>query len=187
MSERYKFHNQEMLYFITPTIVQWCDIFTRDCYKNIFVDSVNSCIAHKRLRVHARVLMTNHAHMIISTEGEKLEDIMRDLKKYTAKAIFNELKNNGRESRIWLSNIFQFEGRKNPHNTCIRIWQQQHHPIKLRDGDMLRKRFRYPHDNPVRAGFVAQHEHWIYSSAIDYAGGKGLIEVDKIILSVFDM
>ena len=187
MSERYKFHNQDMLYFITPTIVQWCDIFTRDRYKNIFVDSVNYCIANKGLRVHAWVLMTNHAHMIISTEGEKLEHIMRDLKKFTAKAIFEELTQNGKESRFWLSNIFQFEGRKNAHNTYIQIWQQKNHPIELRDGEKLRQRFRYTHENPVRAGYVAQPEHWIYSSAIDYVGGKGLIEVDKIILSVFDM
>jgi len=30
--------------------------------------------------VHAWVLMTNHAHLIISTEGDKMEHILRDMK-----------------------------------------------------------------------------------------------------------
>jgi putative transposase len=42
--------------------------------------------------------MTNHAHLIISTEGEKMEDILRDLKKFTAKAIVNKIRENGVES-----------------------------------------------------------------------------------------
>lgn len=72
MSERYKFHNQENIYFITPTVVQWCDVFTRDRYRNIVVDSINHCIEAKGLRVHAWVMMTNHLHMIISTEGDNI-------------------------------------------------------------------------------------------------------------------
>lgn len=29
-------------------------------------------------------------------------------------------------------------------------------------------------------GFVSVPEHWRYSSAIDYSGGKGLIEIDFV-------
>jgi putative transposase len=38
----------------------------------------------------------------------------------------------------------------------------------------------YIHSNPVEAGFVAEPEHWKYSSAMDYAGGKGPLEIDLV-------
>ena len=41
------------------------------------------------------------------------------------------------------------------------------------------QRLLYLHENPVRAGFVYEPEHWMYSSAIDYYNGvqKGLLEI----------
>ncbi|WP_262713337.1 hypothetical protein [Algoriphagus aquimarinus] len=36
----------------------------------------------------------------------------------------------------------------------------------------------YIHENPVRAGIVEKPEDYLYSSARNYAGMKGLIEVD---------
>ncbi len=35
-------------------------------------------------------------------------------------------------------------------------------------------------DNPVEAGFVNDPYHWKYSSAINYSGGKGLLEIDYV-------
>lgn len=34
--------------------------------------------------------------------------------------------------------------------------------------------------NPVNAGFVEKPEHWKYSSAVDYSGRKGLLDVELI-------
>lgn len=38
----------------------------------------------------------------------------------------------------------------------------------------------YIHQNPVTSGFVTEDYYWKYSSAIDYSGGKGLLEIDLI-------
>jgi hypothetical protein len=38
----------------------------------------------------------------------------------------------------------------------------------------------YIHDNPVNAGLVAEPDHYLYSSAIDYAGGNGMVKVEVI-------
>jgi REP element-mobilizing transposase RayT len=175
------------MYFITPTIVQWCDVFTRDRYKNIFVDSLNYCITAKGLRVHAWVLMTNHAHLIISTESEKMEHILRDLKKFTAKAIVTEIRENGMESRDWLLRTFEYEGKRNSNNVEIQFWQHNNHPIELWNDMMLKQKFKYIHENPVRAGFVASPEHWLYSSAVDYAGGIGFVKIEKVLDPIFDL
>jgi len=40
ISTRYKFIDNNALYFTTSTIVEWTDIFTREMYKTILPDSV---------------------------------------------------------------------------------------------------------------------------------------------------
>jgi len=35
----------------------------------------------------------------------------------------------------------------------------------------------YIHNNPVEAGFVEKPEDWLYTSAADYLGIKGLIPI----------
>ena len=39
------------------------------------------------------------------------------------------------------------------------------------------QKLAYIHDNPVKDGIVEQAEDYIYSSARDYSGRKGLLEV----------
>jgi len=38
----------------------------------------------------------------------------------------------------------------------------------------------YTHQNPVKSFFVREAEDYVYSSAIDYAGEKGLLDIDPI-------
>jgi putative transposase len=44
---------------------------------------------------------------------------------------------------------------------------------------MMQQKIEYIHQNPVKRGYVDQAEHWRYSSARDYLGGRGLLPVDK--------
>ena len=53
-------------------------------------------------------------------------------------------------------------------------------PIELWSAEVIEQKLNYIHNNPVEAGFVLDPEYWKYSSAIDYAGGKGLLEIDYI-------
>jgi hypothetical protein len=43
MSRNYKFHNSEGLYFVSFVVVGWLDVFTRNEYKDLFVDSLEFC------------------------------------------------------------------------------------------------------------------------------------------------
>jgi len=45
---------------------------------------------------------------------------------------------------------------------------------------VIEQKADYLHDNPVAAGFVNEAWHWKYSSAIDYCGDKGLIDLDEL-------
>ena len=57
-------------YFLTLTVVDWVDIFTRPAYRHIFTDAQNFAIETKGTEVYVWVLMSNHAHIIASAKGE---------------------------------------------------------------------------------------------------------------------
>ena len=76
--------------------------------------------------------------------------------------------------------IFKKAGEKNSRNQGHQFWQQDNHPIELSTPEMKRQRLKYLHENPVRAGIVQEPEHYVYSSAIDYAGGKGLVKLEML-------
>lgn len=44
----------------------------------------------------------------------------------------------------------------------------------------MEKKLEYIHNNPVRAGIVSRAEDYLYSSALDYSGEKGLLQIEKI-------
>ncbi len=64
MSTKYKFTDPEGTYFITGSVVDWIDVFTRELYKDIFLDSIRYCQKNQGLQLHAWVLMPNHFHLI---------------------------------------------------------------------------------------------------------------------------
>jgi hypothetical protein len=45
---------------------------------------------------------------------------------------------------------------------------------------LLMQKLNYIHQNPVRAEIVAKPEDYLYSSALNYAGEKGLLNVELI-------
>ena len=63
--------------------------------------------------------------------------------------------------------------------TQYQFWQEGVHPELLQSEDMVRQKINYIHQNPVKRGYVDLPEHWRYSSARDYIGMKGLLDVCK--------
>jgi putative transposase len=172
MSRKYKIRDQDKLYFVTFTIIRWLDVFTRREYRDIFLDSLKHCQKNKGLEVSAYCIMPSHVHLIIGRNGEPgLEGIIRDIKKYTAVKIIEAIRDNPQESRkeflLWL---FERAGTHNTNNTKYQFWQQKYHPIELATNEMIDQRLNYIHNNPVEAGIVLSPEHYLYSSAINYAG-----------------
>ena len=60
MSEKYKVRDQDRPYFITFAVEGWVDVFTRQSYKEIILESVRYCQKEKGLILYAWCLMTNH-------------------------------------------------------------------------------------------------------------------------------
>lgn len=170
------------MYFITFSVVHWIDVFTRNIYREILLNSFKFCQQNKGLRIHAFVIMTNHVHMIVSAkEGCFLENIMRDLKKFTSSEIIKAIKNNSIESRKeWMLIAFQKAGNNNANNTNFQFWQQDNHPIELTNNYLIDQKLDYTHNNPVMQGFVLKAEDYPWSSVENYMYGKGLLEIETI-------
>jgi REP element-mobilizing transposase RayT len=172
MSDKYKFKNKNGLYFITLTVQHWVDVFSRLDYRIIIVESLEYCQSNKGLEIFAWVIMSNHLHLIVrAVEGFSIEDIMRDFKKFTSKEIVKAIAENIQESRReWLLRCFKDGGN-------IRFWQEGNHPIELWSNEVIAEKLNYIHQNPVCAGIVFQPHEYVYSSAVDYAGERGLLTV----------
>lgn len=182
MSRKYKFNNPEGIYFVSFATVGWADVFSRKMYRDIFVESLAYCQKEKGLDLYGWCIMTNHVHLIVcAKEGFLLQDIMRDLKKFTSTRIIKSIQDNHQESRKeWLLTIFKQAGERNSNNKYFQFWRQDNHPIELFTNEMMQQRIDYIHNNPVEEGIVDDSEHYIYSSARNYAGLKGLLSVKLI-------
>ena len=165
------------MYFITYTVQNWIDLFIRNEYKDILIESWNHCRNNKGLNIHAWTIMTSHAHMIISAQYGNPQIIIRDMKKWTSLQLHHAIITNERESRKeWLLQLL-----KKNNNNEFSLWQEGSHPIELTSSSMIRQKLQYIHNNPVEAGIVDLAEYYKYSSAKDYYFGvQGLIKLDLI-------
>jgi putative transposase len=178
LSPGYKIRDQKAPYYVTFRVVYWVDIFSRKIYRDIFIDSLKFCQKEKGLNVYAYVIMTNHIHLILSSPGGNLSNIIRDLKSYTAKTIIEAADVNTESRRKWMRALFNFAGKKNKRNTEFQFWRQDNHPVELITKAFTEEKLNYIHNNPVQAGFVSKPEDWIYSSASNYAAGiENILEV----------
>jgi REP element-mobilizing transposase RayT len=182
MSSKYKVGEDAIAHFVTFAVVGWVDVFSREIYKEIFINSLKYCQENKGLKLHAWVIMTNHVHLIISSQTNKIEHIVRDFKKYTSKQIINAIQENTTESRKeWMLNLFSYAGKNNNNNTNFQFWKQDYHPIELNSVAKTKDRLDYLHENPVRSGLVWEPWHYKYSSAIDYYTNEhGLLKIEHL-------
>lgn len=176
VSRNYKIHDQEDLHYLTYATVGWVDVFTRPTYKDILVDSLRYCQQAKGLEIFAWCIMSSHVHLIArARSGLKLQDILRDHKKFTAKAVVKAIADNPQESRReWLLGLLQKP------DGSIQLWQHDLHPVWLRRTDIIQQKLRYIHRNPVEKGLVEEPHHYLYSSARDEAGLPRMLKLETI-------
>jgi len=182
MSRNWRVYNQEGLHFISFATVGWVDVFTRREYKDILVESLSYCQKEKGLELYSWVIMSNHVHLIArAKEGFKLSNILRDFKKYTSKEMLKVIIDNPQESRKeWMISIFKNAGEYNSNNKNHQFWRQDNKPIELYSSDVIETKINYIHQNPVVEGIVEQAKDYLYSSAKDYSGEKGVLKVEEI-------
>ena len=181
-SEQYFVRNQNEICFITSTIMEWVDVFTRPVYKQIIVDSLKYCQESKGLDIYAWVLMSNHLHAIVSArEGYNLSDILRDFKKFTSKRIIEAINQEPESRRDWLLYRFEYAGKFKTNVKNYKVWQDGNHVKECFSAKFSQEKLEYIHNNPVRALIVEMPEHYLFSSARNYARMQGLIEIKSLL------
>ncbi len=170
--------NPGYLYYLTLTVVDWVDIFTRPCYRHIIVEALAYCQQQKGLELYAWCLMSNHLHMIASArEDFHLSDILRDFKKFTSKKIVATMLEVNESRRAWMYNRFTYAGKNDKKIKNFKFWQEGNEAKEIHTDFFVEQKLHYIHQNPVAAEIVTEPEHYLYSSARDYAGQPGLLEV----------
>ena len=181
MSTNYRITDSTRPHFLTLTLVEWVDLFSREKYKRILLDSLRFSVKEKGLVLYAYVIMSNHLHLIAKagTDNLKLTDIIRDIKRFTANEIYKVLKSDNKESRRnWLKWIFESQGKRSSSNTNVKVWRHENHPVILDRNEIIDERLNYIHENPVRAGICYCAEDYVYSSAGYYAGRESVLDVE---------
>ncbi len=122
--------------------------------------------------------MPSHVHLVFRSTIQKPEELIGGFKSYTSRKLIALITDNIQESRReWLLNSFKKAGAANSNNTKNQFWQQDNHPIELWSVNIIQQKMDYTHNNPVEAGFVENDYEYLYSSARDYCGIKGLVKV----------
>jgi len=172
--------SREACYFLTLNIVDRIDVFTRPAYKQVIIDALNHFVELGQISVYAWCLMTQHLHLLIKTpEATGPAYFERDFKKYTTPEILKAIEVEMDLRKDWMMQRFEDFGKSLKRIEKFHLWQNCSSPLHIdaTDPDLLMGRIEHIHDNPVRERIVDLPEAYLFSSARDYAGGKGLVKV----------
>tara|TARA_B110000091_G_scaffold6566_1_gene6410 strand:- start:1761 stop:2360 length:600 start_codon:yes stop_codon:yes gene_type:complete len=187
LKEGYIIRDQEKTHFITATVVDWIDAFTRKSYKDVIIDRLAFCIEKKVMLLYGYVIMSNHIHLLVRSKTGKLSDLIRDFKKFTAKNILEKIVNEPESRREWMLERFKKATETHSRNKNYQFWQYGNHAEEIYSHKFMWSKLDYIHLNPVRAGIVEKASNYKYSSASNYVNNEGLITVEIVDNPVVDV
>jgi REP element-mobilizing transposase RayT len=169
---RYRIWEQQQPHFLTSTVVAWLPVFTQPDTVQIVLDSWRFLQQQQRLNLFGYVILENHLHCIASAPDLSKE--IKAFKSFTARRILDLLE--CRRVQVFLDQLAYHKARHKVESR-YQLWQEGSHPELIQGEEMLRQKLEYIHNNPVKRGYVDDPTHWRYSSARNYAGLPGLVEV----------
>jgi len=180
MSTGYKITEQDRLYFVTLQVVEWIDIFSRESYRKIIVQNLRYCQKNKGLEIYGWVLMSNHMHALLRSNTGDLSGTLRDFKSFTSKKIIEEIESSSESRKDWMLRLFKETAYKHKRNSTFQFWTHENHAELIYSNKFIEQKLDYIHKNPIRAGIVSNADDYVYSSARNYAGEKGLLNVTQL-------
>jgi putative transposase len=178
MSEKYKTTDKQGAYFVTFTIVDWVNVMQDDAYKMILINAIKFYQANRGLIVYAYCIMKNHVHMIIQSNGlETVSEVLRDLKKYSAKEIIKKLESEKSKLSEEYLNVFREAGKNLKRIKNYKVWQDGNRPMILYSNKFTWQKLSYIHNNAVETEDVLHAHDYMFSSARNYAELTSLLDV----------
>ncbi|AYC33724.1 transposase [Pseudomonas cavernae] len=169
---RYTITEPSKPHFLTCTVLEWLPVFTRPDAVQIVLDCWRYQQMHEGLRLYGYVVLENHLHFV--AQAPDLGKCVSSFKSFTARQLLALL-----DSRKATRLLDRLRFAKRAHNTDreFQFWQEGSHAELVFSEAVLKEKLDYIHRNPVKRGYVDEPEHWRYSSARNYLGQAGLIEV----------
>jgi len=171
---------QRACYYLTFYVVDGIDVFIRPVFKQIIVESLNYFTEKKGLTIHAWCLMTNHLHLMAQAEQDySLSLLANDFKKFTSKIILEDIDAEPELRRNWIIKKFEEASTSLKLIDKFQVWQPRICPvyIDMKNQEAISDQIEHIHKHPVRDRIVSRAEDYLHSSARDYAGIKGLVNV----------
>ena len=178
MSTGYKIDFPDKPYFLTFTVVEWVDIFSRKAYRDILMESMDFCRQKKGIKNWGYTIMTNHMHCIWQSTDGLLPETIRDFKRHTSQSILKIMPSVNESRMDWMLKRFEFAAMSGARNSKYQFWENTNHAEVIMTENFFLQKLNYIHNNPVKAGWVEHPQDWLYSSARNYMGLKGLIDID---------
>ncbi|MBW6489898.1 MAG: transposase [Lentimicrobium sp.] len=185
MTHNYKIYPGDGAYFVTFTIVKWIKVLKDDSYKHILLDTIRFYQETKGLIVYGYCIMPDHVHMIIQGSYKfSVSEILRDLKKFTSRAIVRKLEEDKPEGYQQILHQF-FEARKPLKRIKnYKVWQDKNMAMMTYSNAFTMQKLNYIHNNPVKAGLCQNSWDYEFSSAVNYSGKEGLLKVELLSLTM---
>nr|VFJ91358.1 MAG: hypothetical protein BECKH772A_GA0070896_1003025 [Candidatus Kentron sp. H]VFJ93979.1 MAG: hypothetical protein BECKH772B_GA0070898_1005316 [Candidatus Kentron sp. H]VFJ99148.1 MAG: hypothetical protein BECKH772C_GA0070978_100298 [Candidatus Kentron sp. H] len=157
---------------MTATVNNWLPLFTRPQTVEILLDSWRFLQREGNLTLFGYVILENHPHLVAASPN--LPAAMQRFKSWTARRIIDYLEETRARRMLDLLALFK---RAHKTKTTYQVWEEGSHPQAIVNEMIMRQKIDYIHHNPVARGYVDRPEHWRYSSARNYLGQPGLIEI----------
>jgi putative transposase len=155
---------QDKLYFITSTILNWNHLLSNDSYKNIIINEWRHRVQLGHIKIYGFVIMPNHYHAVINILSPAIPaDILRDIHKWISRQIINDLKVTAPQEL----NKYKVEAK----DRTYQIWERNALTIVLYTPDVIAQKLKYIHENPLQEHWklVNTPENYKYSSAGFYS------------------
>ncbi|HFU77706.1 MAG TPA: transposase [Epsilonproteobacteria bacterium] len=172
---RYKIYEPTHPHFLTCTVLHWLPLFTNQESVQIIIDSLNHLQKNDNMIIFSYVILENHLHLVASSDD--ISKTMQKFKSYTAYELLKLLEKNNATT---LLKQFAFHKKAHRKENSYQIWEEGFHPKLIQSEKMMFEKVNYIHQNPVKRGYIDEAEHWRYSSARDYSGVDGLLEVERL-------
>ena len=183
MLSKDKLMPRDACYFLTFNVVDKIDVFVRPAYKQVTTDALNYFISAQGLVVYAWCLMSSHLHLLIRSAAEDTPALFeRDFKKYTTPEIIKAIEMEMDFRRGWMMQRFEEFSKSLRRIEKFHLWQNCSSPLRIQCDQprLLLDQIEHIHENPVREKIVELPESYLFSSARDYVGLKGLVNVKVI-------
>ena len=169
--DRYRFLEPDAPHFLTCTAVKWLPLFAQPANALILLDSLRFLQRERGLLIHGYVIMENHCHLIAGGPG--LAGSISSFKSFTARQMVDRM----RERNSPALSLLVWYRSRHKRDREHQVWQEGSHPEQIEGEAMMRQKLEYIHNNPVKRGYVDDPLCWRYSSARNYEGLEGLLDV----------